>query len=59
MLVGNMLLNERGRLKEFLTCLTPELSFIFLLDVALTCFAQLPARTLETAKTVEKITYSS
>ena len=45
MLVRNMLLDERSRLKKFLTSLTPKFSLVLLLDEWLSRFAQLSAAT--------------
>jgi hypothetical protein len=42
-LVCDMLLNKRGSLEELLASLAPEPALIFLLNVLLNGFAQLPA----------------
>ena len=42
MLVGDVFLDKRCGLEEFLTCLTSELAFVFLLNVRLNGLCQFP-----------------
>ena len=41
-LVGDMLLNERRCLEQLLASLAPKLAFVFLFDILLSSFSQLP-----------------
>ena len=42
MFIRNMFLDERRSFEKFLTCFTPKFTLIFLLEIWLNSFAQLP-----------------